>query len=149
MHILRQAIYLTPSVMFSLCMSLPLPCHDLTFYSQADWSCVYKVAKACHLVFIIYMAGCLYYAWLTVHSYTNSHSTDAWPDATVLIDCERSEFRHHKELQTPTRVCFHVKCDGLFLKGVLLMSVWWWWLIGVFMLFHVLCKHIDFYKRGQ
>lgn len=35
MHIFRKAIYLTPSVMFTLCMSLPLPCHDLTFCSQA------------------------------------------------------------------------------------------------------------------
>lgn len=39
MHILCKAIYPTPGVMFAPCMSLPLPCHYLTFYSPAARSC--------------------------------------------------------------------------------------------------------------
>lgn len=40
-------------------------------------------------------------------------------------------------------------CEMWLFEDVLFMSVWRRWLRGVFMLFHVLCRYIHFYKPCQ
>lgn len=142
----------TPDSQCSVWMSLPLPCHDLTFCSQADWSCVQSGCNLPPSVHRFYSRVNLYYAWLL---YTPIHSADAWPDATVLTtiaDCKRSEIRHPessndvsiiKNWQSAVRS--YVKRDFFRGRFLFLVSVWWWWLRGVFLLFHVSCRYNHFF----
>lgn len=71
MHILHTTICLSPSVMFALCRSLPLPCHDWTFYAQADWWCVQSRQSLRPSVHDVYSRVSLL-CMTAVHSYSSS-----------------------------------------------------------------------------
>ena len=159
----------TPDSQCSVSVSLPLPCHDLTFCSQADWSCVQRGRKLPPSVHHLYSRVNLYYAWLL---YTPIHSADAWPDATVLTtiaDCKRSEVRHPessdgvsilKNWQSAARLCvkrdfyrgrffffvffFSCQCDDGGLEGCFCCFMC---RAGIIILFFIINSYANYFNR--